>query len=100
MAEYTGGSKQDTILDLLDFNTPDVGYEDMEKRDVCGCCGTHYVVSLGELADIKERVTGLYEALGTIKRTTESSGDKVYLQNVLRTIARISREALAPVGGK
>ena len=51
------------IKDLLDFDTPNVGYEDMEKQSVCGCCGTYYVVGVGELSEIKETVSALYEAL-------------------------------------
>jgi len=42
----------------------------------------------------------LYEALGTIKRTAQSSGDNVdYLKNALRVIARISKEAIADMDG-
>ena len=42
----------------------------------------------------------MYEALGTIKRTAQSSGDNVdYLKNALRVIARISEEAIADMDG-
>ncbi len=38
----------------------------------------------------------MYEALGTIKRTAESSGgDIYYLQNALKIISRIVKETLA-----
>lgn len=40
------------------------------------------------------------EALGTIKRTAESSGDLYYLQNALKIIAYQARQALAEVEGK
>lgn len=43
----------------------------------------------------------IYEALGTIKRTAESGGNDIsYLQNALKTIARIAREAKAKAEGK
>lgn len=42
----------------------------------------------------------LYEALGTIKRTAESSGPEAYLQNALKIIARIAREAKAKADGR
>ena len=55
---YTKGA----IANLLDFNTPNVGYEDADKRDVCGCCGTHYVVGVEELSEVAQIVTDLCEA--------------------------------------
>ncbi len=43
----------------------------------------------------------MYEALGIIKRTTESSGESIhYLQNALRVITHIAKEALAKAEGK
>jgi len=42
----------------------------------------------------------MVEALGTIRRTAESSGDLPYLQGVLKTIARIARETLTEAEGK
>jgi len=43
---------------------------------------------------------GMYEALGTIIRTAESSGDDVvYLKNCLKTIIRIAKEAKMESGG-
>ncbi len=44
---------------------------------------------------VAESIKEMYEALGTIKRTAESSGDLYYLQNALKTIARIVREIKA-----
>ena len=70
------------------FIKVNVGYEDREGRDVCGGCGSYYVVSPREA----EANQAMYEALGTIKRTAESSGDITYLQNALKIIARIARE--------
>ena len=54
------------IKDLLDFDTPNVGYEDKEKRSVCGCCRTYYVVGLNDLDEANETLTVLYEALTLI----------------------------------
>ena len=42
----------------------------------------------------------MYEALGTIRRTAESSGDLYYLRNALKIIARIARESKAKAEGK
>ena len=54
---------RERIEDLLDFSTPNVGYEDEKKRSVCGCCGTYFVVSPGELAHAQEVMKEMYEAL-------------------------------------
>jgi hypothetical protein len=37
----------------------------------------------------------IIEALGTIKRTAESSGDNTYLMSALHAIQRLSKEALS-----
>jgi len=47
---------------------------------------------------VAEALPELYEVLGTIKRTAESSGDTIYyLQNCLKAIARIAKEAILKV---
>lgn len=71
-----------TIQDRFDFNKPHVGYEDSEKRHVCGCCGTYYVVQPGELTELKEIVTDLYEAckwsIEELERLAPALGDVCY----------------------
>lgn len=84
-----------TILDLLDFPTPHVGYEDKEKREVCGCCGTYYVVQPGELKDIKSTVTKLYEALKACTLTLKTLGHKHPDDDILWAVIKQAEKALA-----
>ena len=81
-------------LDLLDFSTPNVGYEDMEGKDVCGCCGTYYVVSPEELAEAKEAVFDLCDA---IKSTLESF-ENMSLDCTLEGCQMVLQQALAKAG--
>ena len=81
------------LLDLLDFLTPNVGYEDEKHRDVCGCCGTYYVISPSELADVKKRVLAMYKALKKVT-TIEQSGAFYDRYDALRAI-NIAKNALA-----
>ena len=54
------------ILYALDFTHVSGSYEDSEKRNVCGCCGSYYVVLPNELEDIQKTVKEMYEALKVI----------------------------------
>ena len=71
---YTKGA----IGDLLDFSTPNVGYETVDKQDICGCCGTYFVVSPGELAHAQEVMKEMYEALKVMPKYKSDIGEYAF----------------------
>ena len=63
------------IDDLLDFPRPNVGYQDSDGTNVCGCCGTYYVLeNVGEVEHIGEVVNDLYVACKGIVDWFEQQG--------------------------
>lgn len=60
--EIMQGTCSDCPSVTLDFLTPNVGYQDVEGKDVCGCCRTYHVVGKGELANINKKILKLYAA--------------------------------------
>lgn len=79
------------ISDLLDFDTPDVGHEDRAKRNVCGCCGTYYVVGYEEPAEIQEIASNLYEACKEVVKAYKCSPTSMQPLFWLRCLQAIAK---------
>lgn len=54
-------------LDFLNFNEVHTAYEDKEHRNVCGGCGSNYVVTYSALEEAQEITFEMYEALKAIQ---------------------------------
>ena len=87
MSSCTGGE-----LRLLNYLKVRTLYEDREKRDVCGDCGSYYVVSPEQLEHDKGIVKDMYEAL---------KGIVADLENIVQpSILEATLEALKKAEGK